>query len=115
MILAAFLVGMALCALALSLIRAEDGSRVTDKFGSAVSQFSAWCAFGMLVMAGTYGLGLVLPAAAAATVLVLRSTSFGQRISALSGLKMPLGIGALVASVVTWIGVLNLMEDIPNA
>lgn len=115
MILAAFIIGMALCALVLSLIRVEDSARVTDKFGSAVAQFASWCAFGMLFMAGTYGLGLVVPALAAAAVLVLRSTSFGQRISALASYKMPLGIGALLASVVTWIGVLNLMEDIPNA
>ena len=115
MILAAFLLGMALCALALSLIAANDEARTTDKFGAAVAQFSAWCAFGMLLMAGTYGLGLVIPAVTAAFVLFLRSTRFGRRISALDPFKMPLGIGALVASVVTWIGVLNLMEDIPNA
>ena len=114
MILTAFLIGMTLCALALSLIRAEDAAP-SDKFGAAVAQFSAWCAFGMLLMAGTYGLGLVIPAITAALVLSLRSTSFGQRIAALASFKMPLGIGALVASVVTWIGVLNLMEDIPNA
>ncbi len=115
MILVAFALGMVLCAVVLSLIRAEDGGRTTDKFGSAVTQFSAWCAFGMLIMGGTYGLGLVVPAAAAAAVLILRSSSFGQQISALAPLKMPLGIGALLASVLTWIGVLNLMEDIPYA
>ncbi|PTX57120.1 hypothetical protein C8N43_1786 [Litoreibacter ponti] len=111
MILGAFLIGMVLCALTLALIKVED---TRDKFGSAVAMFAAWCAFGMLLMGGTWGLGLVLPAIAAAIVLVLRNETFGRSIQALSAYKLPLGVGALVCSVLTWIGVLNLMEDLPN-
>lgn len=111
MILGAFLIGMVLCALTLALIAQEE---TTDKFGSAVAMFAAWCAFGMLLMGGTWGLGLVLPAFAAAIVLVARNKKFGQRISALAPYKLPLGVGALVCSVLTWIGVLNLMEELPN-
>lgn len=111
MILAAFLVGMTLCALTLALIKVED---TTDKFGSAVAMFAAWCAFGMLLMGGTWGLGLVLPAIAAAIVLVLRNETFGKAVSALAAYKLPLSVGALLCSVATWIGVLNLMEDLPN-
>ena len=111
MILAAFLIGMTLCGVTLALIRAED---TYDKFGSAAAMFSAWCAFGMLLMAGVYGLGLVLPAIAGAIVLTLRSTeTFGQRLGALASYKLPLGVGALLCSVLAWIGVLNLMEVIP--
>lgn len=111
MILGAFLIGMTLCGITLALIRAED---TFDKFGSAAAMFSAWCAFGMLLMAGVYGLGLVLPAVAAALVLGLRSTdTFGQKLRALASYKLPLGVGALLCSVAAWIGVLNLMEEIP--
>ena len=110
MIFAAFLIGMALCGVTLALIRAED---TFDKFGSAAAMFSAWCAFGMLLMAGVYGLGLVLPAIAGGIVLALRTQKFGQRLSALASYKLPLGVGALVCSVLAWIGVLNLMEEIP--
>ncbi|SDX10104.1 hypothetical protein [Litoreibacter albidus] len=111
MILAAFLIGMTLCGVTLALIRAED---TYDKFGSAGAMFSAWCAFGMLLMAGVYGLGLVLPAIAGGLVLALRSTdTFGQRLHALASYKLPLGVGALLCSVLAWIGVLNLMEEIP--
>jgi hypothetical protein len=111
MILAAFLIGMALCALTLSLITSEDSS---DKFGSAVAMFAGWCAFGMLLMGGTWGLGIVLPGLVAATVLVLRNVTFGEVISPLAPYKMALGIGALVSSVVVWLGVLNRMEGLPN-
>lgn len=111
MILTAFLVGMALCAVTLALIAAEDTS---DKFGSAVAMFAAWCAFGMLLMGGTWGLGLVVPAIAAALVLVLRNKTFGARLQALAPYKLPLGVAALLCSVATWIGVLNLMEELPN-
>lgn len=110
MILAAFLIGMTLCGITLALIRAED---TFDKFGSAIAMFSAWCAFGMLLMAGVYGLGLVLPAIAGGLVLVLRTQTFGQRLHALASYKLPLGVGALLCSVLAWIGVLNLMEEIP--
>ncbi len=111
MILVAFLLGMALCGITLALIRVED---TFDKFGSAAAMFSAWCAFGMLLMAGVYGLGLVLPAIAGGLVLALRSTdTFGHRLSALASYKLPLGVGALLCSVLTWVGILNLMEEIP--
>ncbi len=111
MILWGFLIGMALCALTLALIHAEDTG---DKFGSAVAMFAGWCAFGMLLMGGTWGLGIVIPGLAAAAVLVLRTTKFGKAISALAPYKMPLGIGALVCSVAVWLGVLNMMEGLPN-
>ncbi|MEM7472664.1 MAG: hypothetical protein AAF340_15045 [Pseudomonadota bacterium] len=111
MIFWAFIVGMALCALTLSLIAHEDSH---DKFGAAVAMFSAWCAFGMLLMGGTWGLGIVLPGIAAALVMVLRTTTFGKRISALAPYKMPFGIGALMCSVLVWLGVLNMMEGLPN-
>ena len=114
MILWAFLIGMALCGLTLALIRAEDGARDTDKFGSAVAMFAAWCAFGMLLMGGTWGLGIVIPGLIAAVVLVLRTTTFGKVASPLAPYKMPLGIGALVCSVLVWVGVLNMMEGLPN-
>ena len=111
MILAAFICGMVLCAVTLALIHAEDSG---DKFGSAVAMFAAWCAFGMLLMGGTWGLGIVIPGLAAALVLVLRTTTFGAVISPLASYKMPLGIGALVCSVLVWLGVLNMMEGLPN-
>ncbi|MEM9585015.1 MAG: hypothetical protein AAGA08_18035 [Pseudomonadota bacterium] len=111
MIFWAFLIGMALCALTLSLI-AHEGSE--DKFGSAVAMFSGWCAFGMLLMGGTWGLGIVLPGMVAALVLVLRTTRFGKVLSPLASYKMPLGIGALLCSVTVWLGVLNMMEGLPN-
>lgn len=111
MILVAFLLGMTLCGVTLALIRTED---TFDKFGSAAAMFSAWCAFGMLLMAGVYGLGLVLPAIAGAVVLTLRSTdTFGQWLAALASYKLPLGVGALLCSILAWIGILNLMEEIP--
>ncbi|WP_298359822.1 hypothetical protein [uncultured Litoreibacter sp.] len=111
MILAAFIIGMALCAMTLALIHAEDSG---DKFGSAVAMFAAWCAFGMLLMGGTWGLGIVIPGLLAAVVLVLRTTNLGTAISPLAPYKMPLGIGALVCSVLVWVGVLNMMEGLPN-
>ncbi|GFE65450.1 hypothetical protein [Litoreibacter roseus] len=113
MILWAFLAGMVACGITLSLLQLEEGA-ADDKFGSAVAMFAAWCAFGMLLMAGTYGLGLLVPGLTGAAVLVLRKTQLAGVLRPLSPYKMPLGIGALLASVVTWIGVLNLMEDIPN-
>lgn len=112
MILAAFLLGMILCTLTLALIRAEDNAP-RDKFGSAVAMFTGWCAFFMLLMAGAYGLGLVLPAIAGAIVLALRTPKFGKAIIALAIYKLPLGVGALICSVVAWVGILNLMEEIP--
>ncbi len=111
MILVAFLIGMALCAVTLALIHAEDSG---DKFGSAVAMFAAWCAFGMLLMGGTWGLGIVIPGLIAAVVLVLRTTTFGKALCPLAPYKMPLGIGALVCSVLVWVGVLNMMEGLPN-
>lgn len=111
MILAAFLSGMAFCAVTLALIHAEDSG---DKFGSAVAMFAGWCAFGMLLMGGTWGLGIVIPGLAAAMVLVLRTTTFGEMISPLAPYKMPFGIGALICSVLVWLGVLNMMEGLPN-
>ena len=111
MILLSFLIGMTFCGVTLALIRAED---TFDKFGSAAAMFSAWCAFGMLLMAGAYGLGLVLPALVGGTVLALRSTdTFGQRLHPLASYKLPFGVGALLCSILAWIGVLNLMEEIP--
>lgn len=115
MILWAFLIGMVLCALSLRIIRSEDDARGTDKFASAVTQFSAWCAFGMLLIGGTWGLGIVLPGLVAAAVLMFRNSNLSPALSALVPYKMPLGIGALIACVATWIGVLNLMEELPNA
>ena len=111
MILWAFIIGMMLCGVTLALIHAEDSH---DKFGSAVAMFAGWCAFGMLLMGGTWGLGIVIPGLAAAMVLVLRTTTFGAVISPLAAYKMPLGIGALVCSVLVWLGVLNMMEGLPN-
>ena len=111
MILWGFFIGMTLCAVTLALIHAEDTG---DKFGSAVAMFAAWCAFGMLLMGGTWGLGIVIPGLLAAVVLVLRTTKFGTVISPLAPYKMPLGIGALVCSVLVWVGVLNMMEGLPN-
>lgn len=111
MIFWGFLIGMALCALTLSLIAHEGGE---DKFGSAVAMFSGWCAFGMLLMGGTWGLGIVIPGLLGAVVLVLRTTTFGKVISPLANYKMPFGIGALVCSVAVWLGVLNKMEGLPN-
>lgn len=113
MILLSFLLGMVLCGLTLALLH-EDDARMTEKFGAAGASFSAWCAFGMLIMAGLYGLGLVLPALAAITVLIARKSRVSQRLSPLAPYKLPLGIGALLGSILTWIGVLNLMEDLPN-
>ena len=111
MILGAFLIGMCLCALTLMLIRVEDTS---DKFASAVAMFSAWCGFGMLMIAGLWGLGLPIPLAAGALVLGLRFTNLGNRLPAFAAYKMPLGVAALVACVATWIGVLNLMKEFSN-
>ncbi|MEM6408772.1 MAG: hypothetical protein AAF700_10170 [Pseudomonadota bacterium] len=111
MIFWGFILGMILCGVTLSLIAHEDSY---DKFGSAVAMFSGWCAFGMLLMGGTWGLGIVLPGLMAAAVLVLRTTTFGKRLSALAPYKMPMGIGALVCSVLVWLGVLNMMEGLPN-
>ena len=111
MILGAFIIGMALCAVTLSLIHTEDSS---DKFGSAVAMFAAWCAFGMLLMGGTWGIGIVIPGLLAALVLMIRTTKFGEMISPLAPYKMPFGIGALVCSGLVWLGVLNMMEGLPN-
>jgi len=111
MIMWAFVIGMALCAVTLALIHAEDTG---DKFGSAVAMFAAWCAFVMLLMGGTWGLGIVIPGLLGALVLVLRTTNFGARLKPLAPYKMPLGIAALVSSVAVWIGVLNQMEGLPD-
>lgn len=113
MILWGFLLGMAFCAAALSLLHAND-HRVADKFGSAGTMFTAWCAFGMLLMAGTYGLGLLIPGLTGAAVLVARTSKLGAWLSPLAHYKFPLGIAALVCSIAAWIGVLNLMEELPN-
>lgn len=114
MILVAFIIGMILCGAVLAILHAERSEGVDDKFGSAVAMFAGWAAFGMLIMGGTYALGLLIPGALAAAVLVLRTSKFGQVLSPLAPMKLPLSIGALIASLLTWIGVLNLMEDIPN-
>lgn len=111
MILWAFVIGMSLCAVTLALIHAEDTG---DKFGSAVAMFAGWCAFAMLLMGGTWGLGIVIPGLLGALVLVLRTTKFGELLMPLSPYKMPLGVAALVSSVAVWIGVLNKMEGLPN-
>jgi len=113
MIATSFLLGMALCAAAFLLIRADE-NRMVDKFGAAMAMFAAWCAFGMLLMAGTYGLGLLIPGTTAAAVLVVRTLNFGDRLSALARYKLPVAIGALLCSIVAWIGVLNMMEELPN-
>ena len=110
MIFIAFLLGMALCSVTHAQIRAED---TIDKFSSAAAMFSAWCAFGMLLMAGVYGLGLVIPAIVGGLVLALRTQKLGQRLGALASYKLPLGAGALLCSVLAWVGILNLMEEIP--
>ena len=111
MILWGFIIGMALCGVTLALIHAEDTG---DKFGSAVAMFAAWCAFAMLLMGGSWALGIVIPGVLGALVLVLRTTMFGKRLTPLAPYKMPLGIAALVSSVEVWIGVLNQMEGLPN-
>lgn len=111
MILWAFVIGMTLCAVTLALIHVEDSA---DKFGSAVAMFAAWCAFGILLMGGSWGLGIVIPGVLGAMVLVLRTTKFGKLAAPLAPYKMPLGIAALVSSVAVWIGVLNQMEGLPN-
>ncbi|MFY0690694.1 MAG: hypothetical protein JXR14_02080 [Paracoccaceae bacterium] len=113
MILWSFLAGMAFCGLTLALLHADD-ARMTDKFAAAGATFSAWCAFGMLLMAGLYGLGLVVPGLAALAVLGARKSKLGLWLTPLAPYKLPLGIGALLGSILTWIGVLNLMEDLPN-
>jgi hypothetical protein len=113
MIAASFFIGMALCAAAFLLIRA-DASRMVDKFGAAIALFTSWCAFGMLLMAGTYGLGLLIPGTTAAAVLVVRTTKFGNKLTAFARYKLPAAIGALLCSLVAWIGVLNMMEVLPN-
>ena len=104
---------MVLCCVTLALLRVDD-ARMTDKFGAAGAAFSAWGAFGMLIMAGVYGLGLVIPGLAALAVLAARKSNLGHWLSPLAHYKLPLGIGALLGSILTWIGVLNLMEDLPN-
>lgn len=111
MIFWAFLIGMALCGVTLALIHAEDGY---DKFGGAVAMFTAWCAFGMLLLGGTMAIGIVIPGIAAALVLALRVTKFGKLLSPLASYKMPLGIGALLCSAVVWVGVLNLIKGLSN-
>jgi hypothetical protein len=113
MIATSFLTGMALCAAAFLLIQAEE-NRMVDKFGAAFAKFANWCAFGMLLMAGTYGLGILIPGSIAAVVLVVRTMNFGDRLSALARYKLPAAIGALLCSIVAWIGVLNMMEELPN-
>lgn len=111
MILTGFLIGMALCGMVLALLQLEDSH---DKFGSAVAMFCGWCAFGMLLMGGTWALGIVIPGLAAAAVLVFRTLKFDGAVRPFSPYKMPLGIAALVSSVVVWVGVLNKMEGLPN-
>lgn len=113
MILWGFLVGQLLCGLGLALLNSQP-ERLDDKFGSAVAAFSLWCAFGMLMMAGTYGLGLLIPGLSGAAVLTLRKAPIGAAVAPLAPHKIPLGLGALVASVVTWLGVLNLVKELPN-
>lgn len=113
MIATSFLLGMAFCAVAFLLIRAGE-TRMVSTNAAVFAIIASWCAFGMLLMAGTYGLGLVIPALTASAVLVLRSLDFGERLSALAHYKLPAALGAVLFSIVTWIGVLNLMEDLPN-
>lgn len=113
MIVWGFLIGQLLCGLGLALLKSQS-ERMDDKFGSAVAAFSLWCAFGMLMMAGTYGLGLLVPGLVGAAVLMLRTAPVGRYLTPLAGYKIHLGLGALVASVVTWLGVLNLIEELPN-
>lgn len=113
MIATSFLLGMAFCAAAFLLIKADDG-RMVDKFGAAAASFIAWCAFGMLIMAGTYGLGLLVPGTASAAVLMLRQMNFAKRLTPFATYKLPLSLAALVSSLAAWIGVLNLMEGLPN-
>ncbi|MEP5761990.1 MAG: hypothetical protein ABJ327_22290 [Litoreibacter sp.] len=114
MIEASFLLGMAFCAAAFLLIKADDG-RMMDKFGAAAASFITWCAFGMLLMAGTYGMGLLIPGAAAAGVLISRQLNLAKRLTPFANYKLPLSVAALLASITAWIGVLNLMEEIPHA
>ena len=113
MISTAFFLGMFFCAAAFLFTRA-DTARMVDKFGAALTMFISWCAFGMLLMAGTYGLGLVIPALTASAVLVVRTLNFGDGLSALTRYKLPAAIGALLSSLVAWVGILNMMEEIPN-
>lgn len=113
MIVSAFVLGMLLCGLTLSLLRVP-ASASEDKFGSAIAMFCAWCAFGMLLMAGLYGLGLVIPGLAAAAILIGLKFDFGERLQPLVSYKLPLGIGAILCSVFAWIGILNLLEELPN-
>lgn len=111
MILWAFLIGMSICGVTLALLRIDQRG---DKFASAIASFATWCAFGMLLLAGTYGLGLVIPAITAALVLTFYKLDLERWLTPLASYKMPLGVGALICSVAAWIGVLNLMEEIPN-
>lgn len=113
MIVASLLFGMIFCAVAFLLIKAEE-TLMVDKFGAAMTMFVSWCAFGMLLMAGTFGLGLLIPGTVAASVLVVRTINFGDRLSALARYKLPAAIGALLCSIVAWIGILNMMEELPN-
>ena len=113
MILGGFVIGMILAGLTLAIIHHEP-AKLTDKFGSAVAMFAGWCGLFMLVMAGTYGLGLIIPALLTALVLTLRTSKLGAWALPLAPYKLPLGVGTLFCSVAAWIGVLNLMEDIPN-
>ncbi len=111
MIVSAFVLGMLLCGLTLALLRVP-ASATEDKFGSAIAMFCAWCAFGMLLMAGLYGLGL--PALGGAAVLVGLKLNSGEWLGPLVQFKLPLGVGAIMCSVLAWIGILNLLEEIPN-
>lgn len=114
MIVTSFVLGMGLCSVAFLLIQAEE-TVIVDKFGAASATFVAWCAFSMLLMAGLYGLGIILPTLVGACVLASRKLKFSEGFAPFAKHKMPAAIGALLCSVGAWIGVLNLMEDIPNA
>lgn len=113
MIVTAFVLGMCLSGLTLAIVRQRDYA-TDDKFGSAIASFAAWCAFGMLLIAGMYALGLVIPAVTGAAVLTVMRFDFGGRLWPVADYKLPLGVGAVLCSVLTWIGILNLLEDLPN-
>jgi len=113
MIVTAFTLGMCLCGLTLVILRSPN-SASDDKFGSAIASFSAWCAFAMLLIAGVYALGLIIPALAGAAVLTGLQLDFGDRLDPVAAYKLPFGVGAVLCSVLTWIGILNLLEELPN-
>lgn len=113
MIVTGFAIGMCLSGLTLLILRQTEFA-TDDKFGSAIASFAAWCAFGMLVIAGSFALGLLIPGLAAAAILTVLRFDFGHRLRPIARYKLPLGVGAVLCSVLTWIGILNLLEELPN-